>query len=54
MAVLARGEDQLVVDDPLRVSVEKRRRRVDVDRGALDECLVSFLGVFLGRVSEKA
>ena len=50
--VLFRREDELVVDNPLRIAVEERRGRVDVHRRALDEGLVALLRVLLRRVAE--
>lgn len=40
-AILFRGEDQFVVDEPFGLSVEQRRRRMDEDRSAFDQRFVA-------------
>eukprot|EP00976_Prorocentrum_cordatum_P086025 1186344-Prorocentrum_minimum.AAC.2 len=52
--VLLGGEDELVVDDPVRLPLEERRGRVDVHRLVLHHRLVALLGVLARRVEEKA
>lgn len=54
MAVLARRQDQFVVDTPFGVAIEQRGRWVDVHRCAFHKRLVAFLGILLRRVSEVA
>lgn len=53
VAIFPRGQDQFVIDNPLRIAVEQRRRRVDIDRSSLDECLVSLLRVLFRSMSEE-
>lgn len=54
MAVLSGRQDQFMVNQPLGVAVEQRRRRVNIDRGPLYKRLVTLLWVFLRGVSEEA
>ena len=51
--VLLGGEHELVVDDPLRLPVEERARRMDVHHLPVHHRLVAFLRVFPGRVTEE-
>ncbi len=41
--VLLGGEHQLVIDDPVRLALEERRRRVDEHRCPVRDCLVPLL-----------
>lgn len=43
-----------MVDQPFRIPVEQRGRRMDIDGCAFDERLVAFLRVLLRSVSEEA
>ena len=52
--VLARRLDQTMVDDVLGRFAKQRRRRVQVDRRALDERLVAFGGILARGVAEEA
>jgi hypothetical protein len=52
--VLARRLDQTMVDDVLGSFAKQRRRRVQVNRCALDKRLVAFCGILTRGVAEKA
>ena len=52
--VLLGGEHELVVDDPVWLTLEEGGRRVDVRRGLLDDGFVSFLWVFFRAVEEES
>mmetsp|Transcript_34510 Transcript_34510/g.90808 ORF Transcript_34510/g.90808 Transcript_34510/m.90808 type:complete len:344 (-) Transcript_34510:93-1124(-) len=52
--VLLCGKHEFVIDEPFRILIEERRRRVDVDDLALIHRLVALLRVLLGRVHEEA
>ena len=54
VAILPRCENQLVVDHPLRLAVEQRGVRMDVDWRAFHKRLVPFLWVFLRSITEEA
>jgi hypothetical protein len=54
VAVLPSRQHQLVIYQPFRVSIEKGRGRMDIDRCALDERLVTFLRILFSCISEEA
>lgn len=54
VAVLPGRQHKFVVHDPLWVAIEESGGRVDINWRALDESLVSLLGVLLGSITEKA
>ena len=52
--VLLRRLNDLVINDPLRLPVEQRRRRVNRDHLRVDQRSVAFSRILLGRVPEKS
>lgn len=53
MTVLAGSKNQFMVHEPLGWTIEQGRRWVNIDGGAFDKCLVSFLWILFGGVSEE-
>jgi len=41
-----------IIDIPLWILVEQRTGRMNIYRGSLEKCLVSFLGILLGSIAE--
>lgn len=54
MTILPSCQNQLIVNQPLRISVEQRRGRVDIHRCPLSKRFISLLWIFLGRIPEEA
>ena len=54
VTILPGCQNKFVVNEPFRITVEKCRRWMDVHRGTFNKGLVTFLGVFLRGVPEKA
>lgn len=52
--VLFTGQDKLKIHNPVRLSLEERRRRVDKDRILLYHSFVTFLWIFTGCMEEEA
>ena len=52
--VLLRRLNDLVINDPLRLPVEQRRRRVNRDHLRVDQRSVAFRRILLGCVPEKS
>jgi hypothetical protein len=53
VTVLARREDEFVIDKPFRIAVEECRRWVNVYWCSLDQGLVALLGILLGSIAEE-
>jgi len=51
--VLLGREHELVVDDPVGLTLEERARGVNVRRSLLDDGFVTLLRIFLGAVEEE-
>jgi hypothetical protein len=45
-------QSQYIIDIPFWILVEQRTGRMNIYRGSLEKCLVSFLGILLGSIAE--
>lgn len=48
------GENQFMINDPFRLTIENGARGMNVDDSTVHQCSITFLWIFLGGVSEEA